>query len=109
MKPAAPVTSIFMSSSLPSEAGVDLAGWQHALADSVFNCLGRDVESHFVVDAAAREDHLGVITDLLGLVREVIRIDADAVAADEPGAKRQEIPLRPGRLEHLERVEPHAV
>ena len=39
-----------------------------------------------VVDAAAGEDHLRLVAELLRLRREVVRIDADAVAADEARA-----------------------
>ena len=47
------------------------------------------------------QDHLGSIADLLRLVSQVVRIDADAVPADEAGPEVQEIPLRPGRLQYL--------
>ena len=69
---------------------------QHALDDA-----RRDVQRHVIVDAPARENHLRVITELLRLVGQVIRIDADAMPADESRAKRQEVPLRAGGLEHF--------
>jgi hypothetical protein len=65
---------------------------RHALADAV-------------VDAAAGEDHLGVVAGLLGAVREIIRIDADAVAADQARHERQEIPLGARRGEHVAGVD----
>ena len=43
--------------------------------------------------------------DRFGLVRQIIGIDADAVAADEAGAEGLEVPLGAGRLEHLARLE----
>ncbi len=43
--------------------------------------------------------------DRFGLVRQIIGIDADAVAADETGAEGLEVPLGAGRLEHLARLE----
>ena len=71
--------------------------------------LARDVQRHVVVDAPAREDHLRVVADLLRLVRQVIRVDADAVAADEARPERQEIPLAARRLEHLLSVDAEPV
>ena len=71
--------------------------------------LGRHVQSHVVVDAPARQDHLRVVAHLLGLVGQVVGIDADAVAADQAGPERQEVPLGAGRLQDLQRVEAHAV
>ena len=65
--------------------------------------------AHAVVDAPARENHLRVIAQHLCLVRQVVRVDADAVAADQAGPKRQEVPLRARRLQHLERVDADAV
>jgi hypothetical protein len=42
-------------------------------------------------------------------VRQVIRIDADAVPAHEAGVEGQEVPFRAGGLKHLHRVDPHPV
>ena len=39
------------------------------------------------VDAAVGEDAFGAVADLLRLVRQVVGIDADAVAADQAGTK----------------------
>ena len=60
-----------------------------------------------VVDAPPGEDHLRVVAEQLRLVRQVVRVDADAVAADQPRAEAEEVPLGAGRLEHLDRVEAH--
>jgi hypothetical protein len=57
-----------------------------ALVDHLLDGLARHVRAHAVVDAAPGEDHLGVVAGELGLVREVVGIDADAVAADEAPA-----------------------
>src|SRR6185503_8947686 len=65
---------------------------QHALGD---------VLGHAVVQAPTGEDDLGAIADFLGLVRQIVRVDADAVAADEAGPEIQEVPLRAGRLQHF--------
>ena len=74
-------------------------------ADHLLDRLLGDVLAHAVVDAPPGEDHLRVIAERVGLVRQVVRVDADAVAADEARTKRQEVPLRSGGLEHLERVD----
>jgi hypothetical protein len=61
--------------------------------------------AHAVVDAAAGQDDLGVVADFLRLVGEVVRVDADAVAADQAGAEGQEVPLGAGGLQHLQGVD----
>ena len=45
--------------------------------------LVRDPLAHAVVDAAAGKDDLRVIAGFLGAVGQIIRVDADAVTADE--------------------------
>ena len=47
------------------------------------DAFARDALAHAVVDAPAGEDHLGMIARLLGAMRQVIGIDADAVPADQ--------------------------
>ena len=73
------------------------------------NDLGSDIKTHVVVDPAAGEDHRRVITDFLRLVGQVIRIDADAMAADQPGREIQEIPLAAGGREDFLGIDFHAV
>src|SRR5262249_46372057 len=48
----------------------------------------RHVRSHAVINPAASEDHLGMVADLLSAMREIIRVDTDAVPPDEAGLKR---------------------
>jgi hypothetical protein len=38
-------------------------------------------------------------------VGKVVRVDADAMATDEPGSERQKIPLGSGRLKDLGRID----
>src|SRR5687767_1133690 len=52
----------------------------HQLGDTLGN-----VDRHVVVDATTRQDHLRVVTDLLRLVRQIVRVDTDAMTADEAG------------------------
>src|SRR5438876_3465682 len=46
--------------------------------------------SHAVVDAAAGQNYLRLIAEHLGLVRQIVRVDADAVTADEYYLTRSE-------------------
>ena len=67
------------------------------------------VATHAVVDAPSCEDDFGVVADFLCLVGEVVRVHADAVAADEAGAERQEVPLGAGGFEDIEGIDAKAV
>ena len=80
-----------------------------AVADHVLDGLLGDELAHAVVDASPRQDHLRVIADLVGLVGEVVGVDADAVPADQAGPEGQEVPLGAGGLQHFERVDADAV
>ena len=80
-----------------------------ALAGHELDHLAHHVERHVVVEAAPGEDHLGVVADLLRLVRQVVGIDADAVAADQARAERQEVPLGAGGDQHFFGVDAEAV
>jgi predicted RNA methylase len=39
--------------------------------------------AHAVIDAPAGENHLGMMAERLGAMREIVGIDADAMTADE--------------------------
>jgi hypothetical protein len=80
-----------------------------ALADHQLRDALRDVDAHAVVEPATRQDHFRVVADGLGLVRQVVRINADAMTADQAGPERQEVPLAAGRLQHFLRVDAEAV
>jgi len=56
--------------------------------------LFRDEAAHAFVRRPASRDDVRVYPELPRLLDEVIRVDADAVAADEPGGEAEEIPLR---------------
>ena len=77
--------------------------------DHLLHGLARDVRPHAVVDPPPGQDHLRVVAGKLGLVREVVRVDADAVAADQARAERQEVPLGARGLQHLVRVDAQAL
>ena len=46
-----------------------------------------------------------MIAGLLGAIGQVIRIDSDAVTADQPRLKRQEIPFRARGREHVASID----
>jgi hypothetical protein len=50
-----------------------------------------------------------MVAEHLRLVGEVVGVDADAVAADQAGPERQEVPFGSGRLEYLEGVDADTV
>ncbi len=68
-----------------------------------------NVFAHAVVDAPPGQDHVGVVAQHLGLVRQVIRVHTNAVAAHQPGAKRQKVPLGACGFQHFSRVQTHHV
>ena len=51
--------------------------------------------THAVVDAPPGQNDLRMAAEFLGLEGQVVRIDADAVPADQPRTERQEVPLVP--------------
>src|SRR5690606_10920445 len=53
--------------------------------------LRHHIAAHGIVQAAPGQDDLGVITDGLRLVGQVIGIHADAMPADQAGTERQEV------------------
>src|SRR5690625_1949656 len=89
---------------------------QHAGAGPVDAAFGHKaqhftghVAAHAVVGAASGQDHFGVKAALLGLVGQVVRVHADAVAADQAGLKGQEIPFGGGGVEYGGRVQAQVV
>ena len=80
-----------------------------ALADHQAHGLAGHVGAHAVVGAAPGQDHVRVVAHFLRLVGEVVRVHADAVAADQAGAERQEVPFGAGRFEHVQGVDAEAV
>ena len=80
----------------------------HALLQHQLDGISRHVARHVVVDAAAGQNDLRVVADGLGLVGEVVGIDANAMAADQAGAEGQEVPFAAGGFEHFYRVDAEA-
>ena len=68
-----------------------------------------DALSHAVIDAASGENDLRMIAGLLGPECEIIRIDADAVTADQPRLEVQEIPFGRRRSQHIAGVDAELV
>jgi hypothetical protein len=65
--------------------------------------------SHVVVDTPPREDDLRMVAEHLGLVGQVIGIDADAVATISPGRNGRKFHLVPAALEHIQRIDPNTI
>src|SRR3982074_724356 len=82
--------------------------WMRLAAMSWVVCSAR-ANSLFVFRPRARQDHLGVIADLLRLVRQVVGIHPDAVAAHQSRPERQEVPLAAGRVQHFLGVDLQAI
>src|SRR6185437_1237061 len=62
------------------------------LAPAIMEGIG-DPRSHAVVGLTPREDHLRIVPDLLRQMAEIIRINANAVTANEPRLEAEEVPL----------------
>ena len=71
-----------------------------AIAEPLVKAVG-DPGAHAVVDFAPGKDHPRFVAEFAGAVGEIIGIDPDAVAADEAGLERQEVPLGAGGLQHV--------
>ena len=80
-----------------------------AVADHQLHDLVGHKHAHGVVDTASAQNHLGVVSDALRLVGEVVGVDADAVPSHESGAVFQEVPLRSGGFEHVAGVDSETV
>ena len=65
--------------------------------------------AHGVVDPTACQNHLGVVAYFLGFVREVIRVNANAMAANQAWAEWKEIPLCACGFENLKGIQPELV
>ena len=72
-----------------------------AALQQALHAFARHALAHAVVDAASGENDFGMIAGLFGAKRQVIRIDADAVPADQPRLEIQEIPFGRRCREHV--------
>lgn len=76
----------------PSAVHMD-ASLEHGLDQ-----LRHHVGTHAIVETAASQNDLRVIADALRFMRQIVRIDTYAMAANQPRPERQEIPLSSGCL-----------
>ena len=53
-----------------------------------------DVFPHSVINMPPGQNNFGMISRILGLVRQIIWINSDAMSANKPRPEREEIPLR---------------
>ncbi len=70
--------------------------------------LAANVRTDTVVHAAAGKHDLRVVAELLGLMGQIVRVDADAVAAHQARREAEEIPLGAGGGEHIAGIEAEA-
>ncbi|MNI50005.1 hypothetical protein D3C73_1046440 [compost metagenome] len=54
-------------------------------------------------------DEVGVVAHAFGLVQQVVRVHADAVASHQPRTERQEIPFAACGVEHILGVDAEAI
>jgi len=80
------------------------AGFEHEL-----DHFASHISSHAIVESATGQDDLGVVAHLLCFLREIIRIHAYTMAANQSGAEGKEVPFGARSFEHLEGVDAHAV
>ena len=77
----------------PSRLAAAQAAAKAFIAEQPAHAFTRDTEADVIVDPAAGENDLRMIARHLGAMRQVIRIDTDAVTADEAWIERQKIPF----------------
>ena len=77
----------------------------NAIAQHKFNNITRRITGHIVVDTPTSKNNLRVITDLFSLVRQIIRIDTNAVPTNHSWTEWQKIPLTPRRLKNLQCID----
>ena len=80
-----------------------------ALPDHELDHLACHMAAHCIVDAPAGQQDVREVADRLGLLDQVVRIHADAMATDEAGLERKEIPLGPGCGQYIGRIDAEAV
>ena len=103
----AQVGAVFFEGQAHDEDACALHG-QAALGHG-FDELGDHVGAHAVIQAAARQYDLRVVANGFGLVRKVIRVYANAMAAHQAGPEGQKVPLAASGLQHGFGVDVHLV
>src|SRR5262249_17411892 len=73
------------------------------------DAFARDAQPDAVVDLAAGQDDLRLVAGLLGPICQIIRVDANAVTANQARREFLEIPFRGGRCQHVTRINTDAV
>ena len=68
-----------------------------------------DESTHATINAPTRQNDLRVIAQFFGLGGQVIRVDTDAVTADQARLVRQKVPLGAGGSQHILGANAHAV
>ena len=98
--------ALFEGETENEDPGVD---YLHLAPGHEFDHFVGHIAGHAVVDAPPGEDDFGVVTDLLCLVGQVVGVDADTVAADQPGPEGQKVPFAACGFEDFEGVDTEAM
>ena len=80
-----------------------------ARGDEVLDAVLRHVLAHVVIDTSAGKDYLAVVSEHLGFICQIIRVDSDAVPAYKARIELEEVPLCTGRFEYRLCVHTHFV
>lgn len=81
----------------------------NAAAQHGLDQLRDDIGAHAVVEALTGQNDLRMVANRFGLVRQIVRIYADAVTADEARTKQQEIPIGAGGEQDVLGFDAHLV
>ena len=77
--------------------------------DQILHAILGNVFSHVVVNPAAGQNNLAMVTHHFRLIGQIVRINANAMPSYEAGVELQEIPLRPRRLQHGLGIDTHLI
>ena len=63
-----------------------------------------DEFSHSIIDAAAGQNDLRVVSDRLRFMRQVVRVHPDTMSTNQAWIKLEEVPFSPGRFQDRFRI-----
>src|SRR5262249_25114419 len=73
------------------------------------NAFMRDALADAVIDLATSQDDLRFVARILRAIGQVIRIDPDTVAADQPRSELVKIPFGAGSGEHVASIDAESI
>ena len=71
--------------------------------------LAGHVSTHSVIDAPARINDLGMVTEFGRFKSKIVRVDSNAMSSHQSGKEFQKIPFGSGSLQHLVGIDVHFV